>query len=102
MTMTERCRIYKDSDGIKKTMIWDDEDPSQFTIKTEQDIGEIVDGIARDRDIPQTGDNRRIATLPVIVWEDLKKRGIADDDDAFRKWLNSSEATPWRIRSGTV
>ena len=103
MTMTERCRIYKDYDGIKKTMIWDDEDPSQVTIKTEQDIGEIVDRIARDRDLSsgrRAGDQEPTHRLPVIVWEDLKKKGIADDDDAFRKWLNSSEATPWRIWPG--
>ena len=32
-------------------MIWDDEDPSQVTIKTEQDLTEILDGIARDREL---------------------------------------------------
>ena len=103
--MAERMRIYRDSDGIKKTMIWDDEDSSQVTIKTEQDLTEILDGIARDRELSagrRARDQEPTHRIPTIVYEDLKLRGIADDDDAFRKWLNSSEATPWRIRAGTV
>ena len=54
------------------------EDPSQFTIKNlSKTSARLLDGIARDRDIPQTGDNRRIATLPVIVWEDQKASSAA-------------------------
>ena len=103
--MAERHRVYRDADGVRKTMIWDDEDPSQVTIKTEQDISEIVDGIARDRELSagrRARDQELTHRIPTIVYEDLKLRGIADDDDAFRKWLNSSEATPWRIWQGRM
>ena len=103
--MAERMRVYRDADGVKKTMLWDDEDPDKVTIKTEQDISEILDGIARDRELSagrRAGDVEPSHRLPVIIYEELKKRGIADDNDAFRKWLNSSEASPWRIRPGTV
>ena len=98
--MAERMRVYRDADGVRKTLLWDDEDPDKVTIKTEQVLDEIIDGIARDRELWREGAPSH--RLPRIVYEDLKKRGIADDDDAFRKWLNSSEATPWRIRPGTV
>ena len=98
-------RIYRDADGVRKTLIWDTEDPNKFVIKTEQDLTEIIAGIERDREFSagrRVKDSEPSHRLPVIVWEDLKKRGIADDDDAFRKWLNSSEATPWRLRQGNV
>lgn len=101
--MAERCRVYRDADGVKKTMIWDDDNPSQVYIKTEQDLTEILAGIARDRELAgRAKDLQPSHRLPLIVWEDLKKRGIADDDDAFRKWLNSSEASPWRVWPGSV
>ena len=100
--MVERMRVYRDADGVRKTMIWDDEDPDRVTIKTEQVLDEILDGIARDSEIRQSGDNRTVARLPRIVYEDLMARGIANDEDAFKKWLNSSEATPWRTWKGDV
>jgi hypothetical protein len=101
--MAERCRIYRDADGVRKTMIWDDEDPSKVTIKTEQVLDEILDGIARDREFAgKAKDQQPSHRLPRIVYEDLVFRGIAGDDDAFRKWLNSPEAAPWRIWPGTV
>jgi hypothetical protein len=103
--MTERSKIYRDADGVRKTLIWDDETPDRVTVRTEQDLAEILDGIARDREIAagqRAKDIQPSHRLPIIVYEDLKKRGIADDPDTFRKWLNSSEATPWRIYHGTV
>ena len=100
--MAERQRIYKDSDGIRKTLLWDDEDPDRFVIKTEQVLDDILDGIARDRDVPQKGDNRLAARLPVFVYEDLVKRGIAGDEDRFKAWLNGPEADPWRIYRGRL
>ena len=103
--MAERIRIYRDADGVRKTMIWDDEDPSQVTVKTEQDLTEILAGIERDRELSagrRAGNAEPTHRIPQIVYDQLKLSGIADDDDAFRKWLNSSEATPWRIRQGSV
>lgn len=100
--MTERMRVYRDADGVKKTMLWDDEDPDKVTIKTEQVLDEILDGIARDSEIRQSGDNRTVARLPRTVYEDLVFRGIADDETKFKAWLNSSEASPWRTWKGDV
>ena len=46
------------------------------------------------------GVNKLAARIPLTVYEDLKHRGIADDEAKFKAWLNSSEATPWRIWLG--
>ena len=100
--MAERMRIYKDSDGIRRTSIWDDEDPNQVTVKTEQNVAPILDGIARDRETMVHGDNKLAARLPLTVYEDLVHRGIADDEAKFKAWLNSSEASPWRIWQGRM
>ena len=43
---------------------------------------------------PMLGTNKHAAKLPVPIYEDLKRRGIIDDEDAFKRWLNSSEAAP--------
>ena len=100
--MTERTHIYRDSLGIRRTSIWEDDNPNQITVRTDQDLTPILDGIARDRETMRHGENKLAARIPLTVYEDLKHRGIADDEAKFKAWLNSSEATPWRIWSGRM
>ena len=101
--MVERTHIYRDAYGVRRTSIWEDDNPSRVTVKTEQDLTPILDGIARDRDLMRfRGPNKMAARIPLTVYEDLKHRGIADDEAKFKAWLNSSEATPWRIWSGRL
>lgn len=38
----------------------------------------------------------RVASLPMMVYFDLQKRGILQDKTALRKWLKSDEALPFR------
>lgn len=38
----------------------------------------------------------RVASLPLLIYQDLKQRGILDDRAALRKWLQSDEARPFR------
>ena len=100
--MVERRIVYRDADGVRRTLITDDDNPTRAIVKTEQVLDEILDGIARDRETMRHGVNKHAARLPLFIYEDLKHRGIIDDDDAFRRWLNSPEATPWRVWPGSV
>lgn len=38
----------------------------------------------------------KVASLPMMVYLDLQKRGILGDKAAMRKWLASEEAEPYR------
>ena len=49
--MSERKRIYRDRDGVRRTMLWDDEDPDQVTVHTQQDVEPVLDSVERDRAI---------------------------------------------------
>jgi hypothetical protein len=44
----------------------------------------------------KSGDMVKVASLPMMVYLDLKQRGILDDRPAMRKWLSSEEAQPYR------
>jgi hypothetical protein len=102
--MAEQRMTYRDADGVRKTLIWDDEDRDNVTVQTEQDVEPILDGIARDREAHHAGlgGNKLAARLPLTVYEDLYQRGILDDEQRFKDWLNSPEAAPWRIWKGTL
>jgi hypothetical protein len=102
--MSDLERVYKNSDGIRRTMVQDPDRPGEFSILVEQDIEEILAGVQRRRENHKTGltDMKHLGSIPIIVAEDLYRRGIWDDEDAFRKWLNSWEARPFRVWEGRV
>mgnify|MGYP006921294479 CR=1 FL=1 len=89
--------------GIKRTFHWDDSNDT-FLIQTEQETTEIVEANkAAYNDAPDRwGDWTRVASIPLSLYFDLKKQGIADDDDAMKKWLNSSDNRFFRTRPGNV
>lgn len=101
--MGEQSRRYSARNGVERTIIFDSDIPDKFVVKTTMDVEPILDGIHRDREImTNRGHNKHVARLPLFVVEDLMHRGIFGDEDAFKKWLNGSEATVWRIWKGNV
>lgn len=48
------------------------------------------------------GDVAPIGSIPMLVMYDLIKRGIWQDPDRRRKWWNSIEAAPYRLRDFKV
>ncbi len=101
--MGEARRRYQARDGVVRTLISDDSDPFTFTVQTTSDIEPVLDSIARDQEImSQRGPNKLAARLPLFIYEQLQRQGIADDPDRFKIWLNSSDAEPFRIWKGRL
>jgi hypothetical protein len=99
--VSERQRIYRDRDGVRRTMLWDDEDPDQVTVHTQQDVEPVLDSVERDRAMmAHNGVNKLLARIPVSIFE----RSVHEqwDEGDWKRWLNSSEAAPFRIWRGAV
>ena len=99
--MVERRTIYRNADGVRRTLITDDERPEDFAVHTEQDIEPILDSVERDRAImSHNGVNKLLARIPIEVYE----RSVHEqwDEADWARYLNSSEAAPFRIWRGRV
>jgi hypothetical protein len=97
--MTER--IYRDRDGVRRTMITDPDRPDQIIVRTEQVLDEILAGINRDREFMRhDGVNKLVARISVATYE----RACLEqwDEGDWKRWLNSAEAAPFRIWRGNV
>jgi hypothetical protein len=93
--VTEKTTIYHDADGVRRTLITDDERPGVAIVKSEQDIEPILESVARDREIMRNdGVNKLIGRVPVAVYE----RACLEqwDESDWRKWWNG-EGRPFRI-----
>lgn len=91
---------YQNRDGVRRTVIIDPDRPYSPIVHTEQDIEPILEGIARDRDNMRHGVNKVVARIPITIYE----RSIHEDWDEgdWKRWLNSTEAAPFRIWGGRV
>jgi hypothetical protein len=99
--MAERKTVYANANGVRRTLISDDERPGVI-VQTEQVLDEILAGIHRDREAANDNHavNKLVARLPVAVFERAVNEGWGEDD--WRRYLNSSEAAPFRIWRGRV
>jgi hypothetical protein len=44
----------------------------------------------------------KVASIPLVVLQDLKVKGILDDQTAFKKWLDDPENRYFRTRPGKL
>jgi hypothetical protein len=99
--VSERRTTYRDRDGVRRTLISDDERPDDLVVHTEQVLDQILEGVARDREImPHNGVNKLVARVPVSVYE----RAVHEqwDEGDWKRYLNSAEAAPFRVWQGRV
>lgn len=87
------------------------EDEKTFTIQTVQDAAPIVEANALHRSAFTSGRDRwgegingdtKVASLPLNVWMDLKRKGVVDDPRALKRWLNDPDNAAFRTRPGRV
>lgn len=100
--MSERREIYHNQDGVRRTMITDSDHPDRIVVQTEVIMDGILENNAVMRDLhPRRSTNKLVARgIPMTIYEKSMLEGWDEDD--WKKWLNSSEAIPYRIWQGRV
>jgi len=97
-------RIF-DSDPLTGiTKYWHVKSNGEFVVETTQDISSAVEYNKRNyNERPgKFGELAKVASIPLSVYYDLKRKGIADDPVAFKKWMNDSNNGVFRTRSGRL
>jgi len=106
--MSERLLDFDPLTGIAQH-IETDEMTGVSTIRTSQDLTDILELNKLQRAHFSSGKDKwgdgfdhrtKLATLPLTIYTDLKKRGIMDDPKAFARWLD--ENWYFKTREGSV
>lgn len=101
----EKMKRLFDHDPLSGiTKYWHVRENGEYVVETKQDMTKIIAANRRaHNDIDgKFGDNAKVASIPLSVYYELKRKGIADDPKAFKAWMNDSENSAFRTRGGTL
>lgn len=96
-----------DFNAVEEVFHFDD-DTGMFCIESRQDVEPLVE---RNKALFNAvdgsrgtwkGDWHHVASLPPVILYDLQQKGILDDPERLRKWLNDSDNRVFRTRPGKV
>ncbi len=106
MTIHKRV-FHRDPVAGTTEYLYYDDDTDQIRMETEQDIeplAELAQYVRHgfDERARWKGDMHHVASVPMTVYEELRKKGILQDKVALRKWLNDPDNRVFRTRPGRV
>lgn len=93
--------------GITRFFHYDEaQDANNFVIETVQETTPIVEANKAEFNAAPAKfgkeDFAKVASIPLSVYFDLKKRGITKDPIAMKRWLNDPDNRAFRTRPGVV
>ena len=93
--------VYSGANGVQRVMHPVDHD--SFVVETVLDLDPILDSVKRDQEnFKSNSTNKVLARIPMTIYEQALREGWADDDDAWKKWLNDHQNAPFRVWRGRV
>jgi hypothetical protein len=100
--MAEKKVIYRDDDAVKRTMIWEDDQPEIVHVQTTQDLTQTLENNKIMREMhPRRSTNKLLARgVPVSVAERAMREEWDESD--WKKWLNDPDNAAFRVWPGRV
>jgi len=97
-------RIFSQDKDAGITKYWHVTDKGEYVVETQQDVSAIVEANKREYNNTPSKykDVNKVASIPLSVYYELKRKGIADDPKALKKWLNDRDNQVFRTRAGTL
>jgi hypothetical protein len=97
----------EDPIGGKRVLFHYDYDSVQIVFETQHDVEPILDANNLIRDSMDEranwkGEWHRVASIPLPLYFDLKRKGIVKDPADFKRWLNDPDNRFFRTRPGRV
>lgn len=68
------------------------------TVFDTQAYGESSAELRKESHGTKFGDMARVAQIPMALYWRLKKQHVFEDQRAFRRWFQSDEAAPFKVR----
>lgn len=96
-----------DFNGVTTMFHWDEAD-QKFYIEEKMDVEPLIDYAKASYngfdERARWGNDplHHVAALPPVIYADLQKKGILDDPDRLKAWLNDRDNRMFRTRPGRL
>lgn len=100
--MTEIKRVYRNSDGVRRTMIWEDDAPEIVHVHTQVDMTQALENNKVMRELhPRRSTNKLLARgVPLTVAEQAMREQWSEAD--WARWLDDPDNAAFRVWHGRV
>ena len=100
--MAEIKRTYRNDGAVKRTMVWEDDQPEIIHVYTEQDMTQIIEYNKVMRELhPTRSTNKLVARgVPITVAERAMREDWDEKD--WAKWLDDPDNAAFRVWQGRV
>ena len=100
--MAESKLVYRNDGAVKRTGIWDEDDPFKYTVQTTQDLTQAIENNKIMRELhPRRSTNKLIARgVPLAVAEQAMREQWDERD--WAKWLDDPDNAAFRVWQGRV
>jgi hypothetical protein len=90
--------------GVESYWHWDAASETYTIEDVDPNLDALIDlnKTLYNEELNQRGDMRRIASVPMTVYQDLVKQGITRDPKAFKQWLNDRDNLVFRTQPGRI
>ena len=108
--MSQTVRLF-DEDPLcgTRTLFVTDDDSGDFRLITQQDHEPFMAEAQYEFNLHPSGaaqnwkgDLHKVASIPMPLWMELCRKGIAFDEMELRKWLDDSDNAPFRTKPGSL
>lgn len=98
-----------DYDPVTKAQLdWYDYADGSVVIDHRQDVSDALDTVKHLQQRHQDGHTDRkspvrlAAIIPNVIWEDLERRGIANDPVALKRWIDDRDNSAFKVYPGSL
>src|SRR3954471_23542237 len=100
--MTEIKHVYRNDGAIKRTMIWEDDEPELVHVYTEQDMTQTINNNKVMRELHRRRSTNKLVARGVRV--SVAEQALREnwDDNDWKKWLNDPDNAAFRVWPGQV
>jgi|SRR6187200_2366750 hypothetical protein len=100
--MAESKYTYRNDGAVKRTGIWDSDNPDEYTVYTEQDLTQAIENNKIMRELhPRRSTNKLLARgVPISVAEKAMREQWDDRD--WARWLDDPDNAAFRVWQGRV
>lgn len=96
-----RQTISSDADsGLRQVLHVDNADPYRGAIQLEQNVDAVLAEVRRAREQPQSREFRKLAEIPMAIYLQACAEGWANDQAAWKKWMNDPANAAFRVAGG--